>query len=217
MITDISDLKAQIENECRFCNPSEKERILFQSDNFYVMVSLGPILEGYLLIVTKRHIGACLHIPYSLWNEFVGLKNKVKEILTRVYDGCIFYEHGKVGSSLTIGKDHRHCLHCHLHCIPANINMNEIVSAEMDGVEFDDFDFAYLYANANNIDRYLLIEDDVTKIYVPDFPIRKQFLRYKLAEALGKPSEWDWVNHQNWKVIHSSIERLKPFFNETSF
>ena len=52
----IEDLKFQIESGCRFCNPPEKERILMETDNFYVMVSLGPIVEGYLLIVAKKHM-----------------------------------------------------------------------------------------------------------------------------------------------------------------
>jgi len=38
------------------------------------MVSLGPIVEGYLLIVTKEHIGACLHIPEEYYEEFIDLK-----------------------------------------------------------------------------------------------------------------------------------------------
>ena len=208
----IHDLSSQIEKECRFCNPPERERILFQTENFYVMVSLGPIVEGYLLIVAKEHIGACLHIPEIFWDEFVILKNQVKGILTTTYGCCIFYEHGKVGTSLTMGKDHRHCLHCHLHCIPACVNMNELVSSDLDGIEFDDINQAYVFAVSNNIDRYLLVEDDVIKVYQPEGHLRKQYLRYKLAEAIGQTEEWDWVKHQNWETINKSIKRLKPLF-----
>lgn len=212
MRTSIENLKLQIEEECRFCNPPEKERILFQTENFYVMVSLGPIVEGYLLIVTKKHIGACLHIPSAYWSEFLDLKKKVGDILRSVYGSCIFYEHGKVGTSLTMGKDHKHCLHAHLHCIPTRVNMNEIVSADLSGIDFNNLNQAYEFATKNNIDRYLLIEDNVTKLYMPKRDLRKQFLRYKLADAIGKTEDWDWVNHQNWDLINSSIIRLKPLF-----
>ncbi len=70
----IIDLKQQIEKKCRFCTPSEKERILYETEHFYVMVSLGPIIEGYLLIITKKHIGACLNMPKEYLEEFLDLK-----------------------------------------------------------------------------------------------------------------------------------------------
>ena len=73
----IDNLKEEINNSCRFCLRPDKERILYETNNFYVLVSLGPIVEGYLLIVTKAHIGACLNIPKELLPEFILLKEKV--------------------------------------------------------------------------------------------------------------------------------------------
>lgn len=53
-MNNIVDLACQLEETCRFCYPPEKERILYATENFYVMASLGPIVEGYLLIVSKN-------------------------------------------------------------------------------------------------------------------------------------------------------------------
>lgn len=53
-MNNIVDLACQLEETCRFCYPPEKERILYTTENFYVMASLGPIVEGYLLIVSKN-------------------------------------------------------------------------------------------------------------------------------------------------------------------
>lgn len=61
-MNNIVDLACQLEETCRFCYPPEKERILYATENFYVMASLGPIVEGYLLIVSKKHIPACANI-----------------------------------------------------------------------------------------------------------------------------------------------------------
>ena len=212
MISNIPDLKSQIEKECRFCNPPEKERIVFQTDNFYVMVSLGPIVEGYLLIVAKEHIGACLHLPEKYWTEFVTLKEKVKKVLVSIYGHCLFYEHGKVGTSLTMGKDHKHCFHCHLHCIPTSVKLNEIVSKELPSIIFSNLNDAYDFVIQNNIDRYLLIEDNTIRLYMPDIKLRSQYLRFKLAEALGIPEKWDWVVNQNWEKINISVAKVSPAF-----
>lgn len=208
----ITDLKQQIEEGCRFCFPPERDRILYETENFYVMVSLGPIVEGYLLIVSKEHIGACLHLPEKYVEEFISLKELVRNKLCTVYGSCIFYEHGKIGTSL-VGKDHHHCFHAHLHCIPISIQLNTIIEKDiLQSVETDSFENAIRMSNS--IKRYLYVEDYRCKIYTPTRKIRSQYLRYKLAEAIGAKDRWDWVNNQNWSLIEITISRLKPYFDE---
>ena len=209
---NIDNLQEQLEAACRFCNPPEPERILYETDNFYVMVSLGPIIEGYLLIVTKEHIGACLNIPDNLFEEFLFIKKKVKRVLLNVYGACLFFEHGKIGTSLTMGEDHKHCLHAHLHCIPTNFQLNKVVGQDFASHLFETMNECY--ESMKGIDKYLFIEDEVIKTYVPEFKIRKQYLRYKLALSLNHKDRWDWVQNQNWDLINKTIIRLKPCFNE---
>lgn len=210
MITHIEDLSCQMEEICRFCRPPEKERILFQTENFYVMVSLGPIVEGYLLIVSKEHIGACLHLPEKYFDEFIQLKEYVRSILTRVYGECLFYEHGKTGSCLISGKDHIHCYHAHMHCIPTTIDLNAIISKELKPQQF--VSYRDCLNRMQCTDKYLYVEDDSLCTYQPEVPLRKQYLRFKLSEALGVTERWDWVNHQNWPLIYETIHTLKPLF-----
>lgn len=209
---NITDLRNQIEESCRFCNPPEKERILYETEHFYVMVSLGPIVEGYLLIVSKEHIGCCLHLPLEYLSEFKELKNKVKNILCSTYGSCLFYEHGKVGTSLTVGKDHQHCFHSHLHCVPVPIQLNDNVSEELEGLSFPSLEDAYKFVNKDNIDRYLLVEDTSLKLYFPDTSLRSQYLRYILAKTLNNISAWDWIDNQNWPLINKTINKLKFMF-----
>lgn len=206
----IKDLKYQIESGCRFCNPPEKERILMETDNFYIMVSLGPIVEGYLLIVTKKHIGACLNIPEYILDEYMSLKEKVREILINIYGYCLFYEHGKIGTSLTLDDSHEHCYHAHLHCIPVSCELNEIVNKEFAGNIYSNYYDCYKEMNSKK--QYLYIEDNKIMTYIPQGPIRKQYLRYVLASTLGYNERWDWVNNQNWNLIEQTINKLKPYF-----
>lgn len=206
----IANLQDQINNSCRFCNPPEKERILFETDNFYIMVSLGPIVDGYLLIVSKRHIGACFNTPDVLMTEFLCLKEKVKNILIRHYGCCIFYEHGKTGTSLTFENSNKHCYHAHLHCIPVNIELNKQIENELPFDSYSSFPEAWGFSR--NLKRYLYVEDTRINVYSVDKKIRSQFLRYKLAEALGKPELGNWVENQNWESINRTIEQLSPYF-----
>lgn len=210
MILEVQDLCCQIEEICRFCRPPEKERILFQTEHFYLMVSLGPIVEGYLLIISKEHIGACLHLSEDYMEEFLVLKERVNRILTEVYGGCIFFEHGKTGSCLQSGKDHIHCYHAHLHCIPANVDLNSIISNELTATQYKTV--LDCYQSMSEVEKYLYVEDTRICTYQTETKLRSQYLRYKLAEALGCPERWDWVNYQNWPLIYESIKVLKPFF-----
>lgn len=206
----ITNLNEEINSSCRFCLRPDEQRILFETEHFYVMVSLGPIVEGYLLIVTKSHIGACLNIPKEFLSEFIQLKEKVRQILTTVYGSCLFYEHGKIGSSLTFNNSNKHCYHAHLHCIPVSVDLNNIIEKELSFKKFNSFIEAY--TNMNTIKKYLYIENHTINIYQSSENLRKQYLRFKLAEALGKNEEWDWVNNQNWSLIEQTIGKLKPYF-----
>lgn len=207
---NITDLCCQMEEVCRFCLPPEKERIIYSTEHFYVMVSLGPIVEGYLLIISKEHIGACLHLPTEYMEEFCLLKDKVYDILTKIYGGCIFYEHGKMGSCISEGQDHIHCFHAHLHCIPVSVNLNCIVGQEMSGLKYQSF--SHCCIGMKDVDKYLYIEDECIMTYQPQEKLRRQYLRYKLAETLNLADRWDWVNNQNWPLIEQTVKKLKPYF-----
>lgn len=211
MNNNINDLQYQINKTCRFCNPQEKERILFETDNFYVMVSLGPIVDGYLLIVSKRHIGACFNIPEELIVEFITLKEKVNNILIMQYGNCIFYEHGKAGSSLTFENSNKHCYHAHLHCVPVNIELNKSIKKILPFKGFCSFKEAR--RKFKNSKRYLYVEDSCVNVYSLVKKIRNQFLRYELAEAIGKPDLGNWIEYQNWESINRTIEQLKMYFS----
>lgn len=210
MHNDIEDLGCQMEEICRFCLPPEKERIIYTTENFYVMVSLGPIVEGYLLIISKEHIGACLHLPVEYMEEFCSLKDRVYNILMEVYGACIFYEHGKLGSCVSEGEEHIHCFHAHLHCIPAKVDLNFIIEQEMTGQRYQSF--SDCYGEMKDVNKYLYVEDESIMTYQPQGKLRRQYLRYKLAEAQGLTNRWDWVKNQNWPLIEQSITKLKPYF-----
>ncbi len=134
----------------------------------------------------------------------------MKDILIEVYGRCLFYEHGKIGSSLMMTDGHMHCYHAHLHCIPTDINLNDIIEKELHAKS--SIDYESCYNEMQKVDKYLYVEDDKIMTYVPDIKIRRQYLRYKLAEALDIIDRWDWVEEQNWDIIEQTIKRLKGYF-----
>jgi len=98
---------------CNYCCLAEDENLLLETENFYVVPTIGGFVEGYLLLISKEHLGSLAEIKKSQIEEFENLKKKCKKILIKIYDGCIFYEHGRTGMSVN---------HAHMHAVPVNID-----------------------------------------------------------------------------------------------
>lgn len=201
-----------IDPDCRFCNPPDKNRILFESENFYIMLSLGPIVEGYLLLVSKQHIECCAGISEENAVEFDTLYNWIKELLKETYGQSIAYEHGRAGSCL-VASSSKHCYHAHMHFVPVHFEMNNVVSAKYNGTALDDLtDFRKTYHAGHK--SYLLVDDGQIKMYQPSGEVQRQYLRSVTADHMQNSSSWDWFTYQNWPLINSGLERLKPIFEQ---
>jgi len=209
----IEDLNHQIAHKCRFCNPPDKERILYESKNFYVMLSLGPIVEGYLLVVSKDHLDCCAVYDPELGAEFDELVASVKSILTKEYGGCICYEHGQAGDCLMPANSNRiHCYHSHMHFIPLNVKLSSLIDCEFNPIILTSLEnFRKRYQTYPT--PYLFVNDGEMKMYNINKIIRSQYLRYKLASLVGKDNLWDWITYQGWESIYSAKHKLGKYFN----
>lgn len=209
----ISDLELQINSFCRFCQPPDKERILYETDNFYVMLSLGPIVEGYTLLVSKQHFGCCADIPDEFYDEFILLYKKIKNVLKDCYDNVICYEHGRAGSCLVPMEGSKHCFHAHMHFVPIDIKINELIVLDFPNkVNLKNLDQLrpFFLLNASP---YLFAEDDDSiKIYPNIDSLRRQYLRYKTAKAINEEELYDWVKFQGWDKINAAKNKMQSKF-----
>lgn len=55
---------------CRFCFLPEPWRIIWSTPNFNVQMGLGPLAEGYALILSKYHYACCAELPVAYGDEF---------------------------------------------------------------------------------------------------------------------------------------------------
>lgn len=209
---NIQDLATQIDASCRFCNPQEKDRILLEGKGFYVMASLGPIREGYLLLVSKKHFDCCGNIPDVYCEEFDSLYEQIRTILTKVYGHVISYEHGRAGSCLRV-EGSKHCYHAHMHFVPVDIDMNRTVSDEYQPIPLSDL-AAFRKNYKRDCQSYVFVHDSEMKMYVIDGVLESQYLRKIVAKKVGEEHSWDWVKHQNWPLIARGVEKLRTQFEE---
>jgi ATP adenylyltransferase len=212
----IEDLEQQIQVECRFCSRPDKDRILHETSNFYIMLSLGPIVEGYLLLISKEHLGCCAEIPEDMASEFEYLYNKIIQIQQKVYGHSVAYEHGRAGSCMVLTEGSKHCYHAHMHFLPALVKLNEEVSKDFDSIcinGFNEFKSAYKEIGG----AYMYVDDGRKELYCIDTQIRRQYLRYKVSKLIGRGNLWDWINNQGWEKIKTAKDNYIKYFHDFTY
>lgn len=199
---------------CRFCFPSEKEHILKETHNFYVIPSIGSIVEGYLLLNIKYHIPSFEEMPEHFLDEFLTLKDEIKDGLEYTYGrGCIFYEHGRAGVSITLqGKD-KISYHAHLHCVATSVDLLEMICKDYKPIKINEW--REVKRLAKNYPHYLYYENKKNKYFFPvDIYVRRQYLRSCLAKTLHIPNAADWMAEPKWENVENTVKKLSLYFSK---
>jgi len=199
--------------KCRFCFPLDKKNqslVLGQLENFYLLSSIGPIIEGHLLICSKKHYSSSADLPVKLLPEFIKLKNKVKEVFEKNYGGYTFFEHGKT-KSCQIKEDDAHCLHAHLHGLPTSKDALPFLVKELgQPIEIDSpREIKKILQDSP----YLFYETKMGQfLWKAPKDLRKQFFRFVLVEKVKISESRDWKIDPNWQGARNTYQRLSAFF-----
>lgn len=80
-------------NECPFCN---KETLSIQNikaletKDWMILVNQYPILDGNIMLVTKRHIENSSDLTTEEWDAMHGLLERSKELLSKIFETSSF-------------------------------------------------------------------------------------------------------------------------------
>jgi len=211
----------KIQGKCGFCVPLEP-LILFTGQNFYIVLSLGQIIEGYSLICTKFHRSCCGDIPIEQIDEFEKNKNLVKKVFEKVYNKkMIFYEHGQTGVCMRhlIDNMQNHCYHVHLHALLVEVDIFDLIKEKIPNyIRITNFrELTEIRNKKLNGGAYLFYENNKEEKFI--FPaegikLPQQFLRRCIASRIGKPHLFDWEHHIGWRKLASGYKKLQPIFQK---
>lgn len=199
---------------CVFCSP-DASRVIHSDGNFYIMLSLGPVVEGYSLLVSRAHFDCCANIPSSHRGEFLYLKKQVRRLLGEIYGACLFYEHGRVGTSLTIADSNILCYHAHLHCVPTGADMQSEISSCLEPLPLASWEQLHdIYMEHGE---YLYLEDSGQNqyAYIVNKSIPRQFLRRVLAKLTGHLNRANWREYQGYPLVYTAKKKLEKAMSET--
>ncbi|MCK4791763.1 MAG: hypothetical protein KAV87_48975 [Desulfobacteraceae bacterium] len=204
------------DNICRLCdivNTNRERRkledtLLGETGNFEWIPGLGAFVEGYSLIVSKKHILNTGAFEISTIKELDVFVKKVRTILSNIYNtNTITIEHGSMGDSNYAGS----CIeHQHLHIFPANIKdvpkillKNFKKHMRIDSFEvlkkFNKEKVPYIYYSNTPSSH------DVFEVSI----LPRQYLRQVIAAELQCADEWDWRQYPFVKNVSAFVKKVE--------
>lgn len=217
---DYSKNRVREKEDCSFCSElnncdynniflqifkgSLTSRVLKETKNFVVMPTLGQIVEGYLLIVSKKHYLSIADLPNKYFGELRALKKETFDVLTKTYKSPIFFEHGAISYQQRGGES---VTHMHLHVIPTNANILPKIIQYLEGEQIQSI--LDIKRQFKKKVPYLFYETAKGEKYLFDaFAIPSQYLRQLLAIELNLKDKWDWKRHIGKDKVVATLKKL---------
>jgi diadenosine tetraphosphate (Ap4A) HIT family hydrolase len=201
------------EMTCRFCLLPDRDRVVLETDNFAVVMSLGAIVEGYALVVSRTHFSCSAEIPAEQQDEFRSLVDLVEDAQRELYGVSSLYEHGRSGACLAEGQGEDHCYHAHLHAVPIP-SIRDRVAAAYPLENFKSF-LAVHERYEENGEPYLLVGDEqgIGVAWDPQ-NLPRHYLRSVAATSMGEEHLGDWVAFPQPRVIRDGVARFAPVLRD---
>lgn len=201
---------------CFFCDPA-KDRILHRSEHFYVLLGLGPIVEGYVILVAREHIRSMFDLPVEMKKAYEEEKRSLKKIINEAYGPSIVTEHGRIQACTTDDEEAHDlmCYHAHQLFFPIPVELGDL---SKEGPFEKVFEGSGLFEMSSSLledkDEYLLYENSVgnTSVYKVRGKCPRQYLRYLVARSVDHPELASWQYHPGYDLIDNARKKYEKHF-----
>ena len=198
---------------CRFLKGNYNkysQRILYQSENFYVVATAGQFIKGYLLVIPKEHIMSMAQLSPEHQKEFLQVLDDVEHILKLTYkcSSVLIWENGTGNSGKGKAKDS--IVHAHVHIAPSTLTAQKIQQISNISLARIDFSSLHRYSKSS----YLLIRDDFNKCWCinnnPRTYIPRQYIRQLIADEYKIEGDelWNWRKHPFYDLLSETNEDI---------
>lgn len=189
---------------CVFCELDDSKyynKIIEETDNFLVIPTLGSLVDGYLLIVYKKHLYSINKIPTKAKNEYLNLIEKYRKLFKNIYGKYpIVFEHG---SPDPLGMCTCCLIHAHSHIVNHNYkNEKEILNKE-------NFESINSFFDIKKDINYIYYKNELGKEFVSyNYEPISQLMRIFIAKDLGIEDKYNWHTTSFEENIKSTIEKF---------
>ena len=193
-------------------------RVIYKSENFFVMPTLGEFLLGYMIIIPMEHVMSNAELSSSLQEEFLTVLDDVSYILNLTYQTSDFlvWENGTGNSGK--GKAKTSVVHSHVHIAPSKLTASKI--KEFSQFDFDEISYDELSSYGNR--SYLLIRENKNSWFInsnSEVYIPRQYVRQLLAHEYKLTGDtWNWRTNPFPELMIKTVDdisfTLKSHWNE---
>ena len=197
--------------ECPFCNIDKTKlvnTILDETNYFYITPSLGSLIEGYILITTKRHVNSMSELTIDEMKEYEILIKKYREIFKNIYQKYpIVFEHGTPNIKDSINASS--VIHAHTHVVNHNYKNENILIEKLKFKKIDKL--KNMFSNKN----YIFYISPKNEIYITnEFEPISQLMRIEVAKDLNLLDKYDWRKNNFNDNIILTIHKLDDYFDK---
>jgi len=195
---------------CVFCNIIEngsdlrQDTILYEDESFYIVPALGALVAGYVLIISKEHIGSMCYLSVENKAKLKNIMSKLSAMYLAKYGFTpLFFEHG--ASYDDVNKSACCVDHAHVHVVPHQFQSGEEMGQVLQLEKVDSLD---VFFELGHNKPYLFFANNSSEIFVRIFDddvVPSQIFRQWIAKDLGVLKQWDWRIYKFERNIYLTI------------
>ena len=190
---------------CVFCNMDNtkiENTIIEETDNFYVLPAVGSLVDGYVLVVSKRHVNSMSELNDLEKIEYKNIIEKYRNIFKKIYGKYpIVFEHGTpiINSKMKANS----VIHARLHIVNHHYLAEQEIIKRLNLKRINDI------SKINDKQNYIMYISPKNICYVSyKFESISQMTRKIIARDLGMKNKYDWKKEKFISNIDSTIKKI---------
>ena len=182
--------------------------ILFESEHFVATPTIGSLVKGWVLIISKQHCVCMGAIAKELYEELEQFKNFVGAAVKECYGPIAIFEHGPAYAKQAVGCG---VDHAHIHIMPTDEDLvrglQDLMKEELDWDEVTGICDTHSVHTSGR--EYLYIEQPAGFArLVAGRGFGSQLFRRVIAHHLEMPEKYDWKQHYWVDNARQTVDRM---------
>ena len=192
---------------CIFCNLEKNKienTILDETNHFYILPTVGSLVDGYILVVSKRHINSMPELTKNEMDEYNFIIKKYRNIFRDIYGKYpIVFEHGSPVSDNSIRANS--VIHAHSHIV------NHAYLDEPKIIKRLNFKPIQRIEDIKSNENYIMYINNNFKYVTYNFEPISQLMRKLIAKDLKYEDKFDWKKEKFMDNIIKTVLKVKEY------
>jgi len=182
-----------IKKNCPHCDPNSfaLKYPLEKYENFWIVYDVHPLIEGHILIISKKHLSCIGAYPENIFQEFLLIYKRFINFLKIQYGSVAVFEHGRLGQTV---------FHSHIHLFPFKGSSSTIVPEGKDKLK-QILNLSELITIYEKDGGYLFFAINSNLFLVDKTLSAPRFFRDRFARVLGRVERCNWKEMRTDKAI----------------